>query len=86
MPEICRFLGIIIYLYYDDHAPPHIHVKYNEHWASFDIQTLVLMEGRLPKRVHALVVEWMLDNQTALSLLWERALKHEPLPKLPPLE
>jgi hypothetical protein len=85
MPEICRFLGIIIYIYYADHDPPHLHAKYNEEWAKFDLQTLSLTEGKLPKRVHALVVEWMLENQDALMQLWHLAQRHEPLYKLPPL-
>ncbi len=86
MPEICRFLGIIIYIYYGDHNPPHLHAKYNETWASYDIETLALMEGRLPKRVHALVQEWMLENHEALKDVWKLAEERNPLPKLPPLE
>jgi hypothetical protein len=57
MPEICRFLGIIIRMFQDDHHPPHIHVEYNEHQASFDINTGLLINGKLPKRVQALVIE-----------------------------
>lgn len=50
MPEICRFLGIIISMYYKKHAPPHFHAKYGEKRASFSINELKLIEGTLPKR------------------------------------
>jgi hypothetical protein len=58
MPEICRFLGIIIAMYYKDHNPPHFHVLYNEHEAEIDIKTLTVLEGKLPARVLGLAMEW----------------------------
>ena len=48
MPEISRFFGIIIAMFYDEHNPPHFHVRYNEHKAEIGIQTLALLAGRLP--------------------------------------
>lgn len=45
MPELCRFFGIIITMFYNDHAPPHFHVRYNEHKAIMAIDTLTLLEG-----------------------------------------
>jgi hypothetical protein len=57
MPEISRFLGIIIKMYFEDHLPPHVHVEYGEHEALIDIHTLVVIGGRLPPRVLGLVVE-----------------------------
>jgi hypothetical protein len=48
MPEICRFLGIVISMYFDEHNPPHFHVRYNEYRAVLSIQTLNVMDGHFP--------------------------------------
>jgi hypothetical protein len=86
MPEICRFFGIIIQMYHDDHAPPHIHIRYSGVKAKFDIETANCLSGKLPKKAHLMVVEWIFDNQDALKTLWELAQQDQPLHKLPPLE
>ena len=57
MPEVCRFLGIIIAMYYKEHNPPHFHVRYNEFKAVIAIDTLALIEGKLPPKVLGLVIE-----------------------------
>ena len=57
MPEICRFFGIIIAIFYEDHPPPHFHVRYGGQQAIIAIETLQLLEGRLSPRVLGLVVE-----------------------------
>ncbi len=57
MPEISRFLGIVIRMYFNDHSPPHFHVEYNEFEASVVIETLGILEGRLPAKVLSLAVE-----------------------------
>lgn len=57
MPIICRFLGIIIKMFYNEHAPPHFHVEYNEYKASIEIQTMGISEGKLPPKVASLVIE-----------------------------
>lgn len=85
MPEICRFLGIIIVIYYNDHNPPHFHVKYNEHRASIDIKELSILEGSLPQRVLALVLEWAFLHRTDLLADWELAREGKPLNKIDPL-
>ena len=56
MPEITRFLGIVITMYFDEHDPPHFHVRYNEYRASVDIRTLNIIVGALPAKVRGLVV------------------------------
>jgi len=71
MPEICRFLGILITMYFDAHSPPHFHVRYNEHRASMEINTLNLMAGTLPARVRGLVEEWAEPHQQELLQMWE---------------
>lgn len=58
MPEISRFLGIIISMYFDEHNPPHFHVQYNEYRASMDIKNLNITVGLLPAKVRGLVEEW----------------------------
>ncbi len=55
MPELCRFLGIIITMYFDDHNPPHFHVRYNEYRATMEIKTLNIVSGWLPAKVRGLV-------------------------------
>lgn len=50
MPELCRFYGIIIKMFCEDHNPPHFHAEYQEHEAVFDINTLEILRGDLPKR------------------------------------
>jgi hypothetical protein len=51
MPEICRFLGIVITMYYKEHAPPHFHAKYGEYRGVFSINDLRITEGELPKKL-----------------------------------
>jgi len=58
MPELSRFLGIVVLMYFDDHNPPHFHVRYNEHRAIVSINDLALIDGELPPRVFGLVAEW----------------------------
>jgi len=58
MPEICRFFGIVIKMYFGDHSPPHFHAIYEEHQAVIDIRNLVVVGGHLPPRALGLVVEW----------------------------
>jgi len=81
MPEICRFLGIIITMYFDEHNPPHFHVQYNEYRASMDIRTLNLIAGALPARVRGLIEEWAELHREELLSMWETADFHriEPL-------
>ncbi len=81
MPEISRFLGIVITMYFDEHNPPHFHVRYNEHRASVDIKTLNISAGSLPARVRGLVEEWAELHGDELLAMWETKEFHsvEPL-------
>ncbi|MGA2091603.1 MAG: DUF4160 domain-containing protein [Endomicrobiales bacterium] len=85
MPELSRFLGIIITMYYKEHAPPHFHAKYGERRASFSIIDFKLIEGKLPKRVISLVLEWAFEHRNELLEDWKLAQKHENLKKIKPL-
>ncbi len=66
MPEISRFFGIVIAIFYNDHAPPHFHVKYNSYRASLSIVDLKIIDGNLPKRVLSLVLEWAFEHRVEL--------------------
>ena len=85
MPEISRFYGIVIRMYYDDHFPPHFHAYYGDYDALVNLQTLAVISGRLPPRALGLVVEWALLHQDELRSSWEKARNKEPLPKIAPL-
>jgi hypothetical protein len=85
MPEISRFLGIVIYMYFNDHNPAHFHVRYNEHRAKIDIATLGMIDGHLPPKVLGLVVEWAEMHQTELQANWETILSTGSFNKIPPL-
>lgn len=86
MPEISRFLGIIIVMFNAEHNPPHFHVRYNEFRAAVSIKKLSLIEGRLPPKVLGLVMEWASLHQIELLKNWELAQKHLPLRAIKPLE
>jgi len=82
MPEIAKFYGIIIKLFFGDHPPPHFHAVYGEYIAVFDIQTLEVIEGDLPNRARKLVVEWANIHQTELLEMWNK----QEFRKLTPLQ
>lgn len=66
MPEICRFQGITIHIYYDDHSPPHFHAIYSGKKAVFRIDTLERIEGKIPKAQELLVIQWAYLNREDL--------------------
>jgi hypothetical protein len=84
MPEISRFLGIIITMYWEVDAPhsvPHFHVRYNEYKASYGIDPIVQLAGALPRRQQRLVEAWAEIYQTELMAGWEQLQKgQKPLP------
>jgi hypothetical protein len=81
MPEISRFLGIIIYMYFSEHNPPHFHIKYNDYKAVMDIYNLNILEGKLPAKVRGLVEEWAEIHKDELLEIWNTKDFHkiEPL-------
>ncbi|GAO34800.1 hypothetical protein SCT_0180 [Sulfuricella sp. T08] len=81
MPEICRFLGIVISMYFDEHNPPHFHVRYNEYRAVIAIRNGNLLDGHLPARVRGLVEEWAEQHGDELLSMWDSKEFHkvEPL-------
>ena len=86
MPEISRFFGIVIAIYWQEHGVPHFHAKYGEHRASFSIGDLRLLEGQLPSRVMAMVLEWAFLHRAELMEDWSLAAAKEALKPIAPLD
>ncbi len=85
MPEISRFFGIIVKMFFDDHNPPHFHAEYAEDRALIDIDNLSTFAGGLPPRAMGLVVEWAALHRQELEDNWHRARAQEALEKIDPL-
>lgn len=85
MPEISRFLGIVIAMYYSDHSPPHFHAIYGEYEALFSIEDLRIIKGKLPSRVMGLVIEWANLHKKELKKDWELCGTKIPPNKIKPL-
>ena len=83
MPEICRFYGIVIKMFFKpkEHEPSHIHALYGEHIGIFDLKAITMTEGDLPGKAQELVTEWLKVNQDKLQEMWDT----QKLGKLPPL-
>jgi hypothetical protein len=79
MPRVSEFFGIVIFMYYNDHMPPHFHAEYGEYEAIYEIGTLDVTRGGLPRRAHALVLEWATLHRAELRDDWERARNEKPL-------
>jgi hypothetical protein len=86
MPCISQFFGIAIYMYYNDHQPPHFHAEYGGSEARYDIETLRLNRGKLPRRAHSLVIEWADKHRAELMANWDRARRAESLVAIEPLD
>lgn len=86
MPEICRFYGIVIKMFWNDHAPPHFHAEYGGDLAVIDIQTFAFIRGSLPPKATALVLEWAALHKTDLMSDWNLAKSLQPLDKVEPLQ
>ena len=71
MPTISIFYGILIQMYWDEHAPPHFHAIYGEFKATVDIRHLTISEGSLPRRATQLVLDWAELHQQELIEDWD---------------
>lgn len=67
MPEVSRFFGISIRMYYDEHNPPHFHAIYSDAEAQIGISPISLLRGKLPHRAIAMVIEWAAEHQQELQ-------------------
>jgi hypothetical protein len=86
MATLSRFFGITVRMYYDDHECTHFHVYYGDLDASIAVDTLEVLEGRLPRRVLALLLEWAVEHRAELRANWMAAQAHEPFLAIAPLE
>jgi len=85
MPEISRFYGIVVQMYFGDHPPPHFHARYAGQTAKIDIDALAVIEGRLPARALGLVIEWAALHQQELREAFLRAANSQAPGKIEPL-
>jgi hypothetical protein len=85
MPEISRFYGIIVYLLWKDHNPPHIHFSYGDYNGTYSILDGVI-EGKVPAKVVAKVTDWVALHENELLELWEKAQRGEDLRRITPLK
>ena len=85
MPELSRFLGITIAMYFKDHNPPHFHVLYNEYDAEIEIKTLSVLDGKLPPRILGLALEWAELHKDELMEDWNLIQKTGKYNKIKPL-
>ncbi len=85
MPEISRFLGIVIRMFPLDHNPPHFHAVYNNFEAQFSIDPLEMIEGKLPPRIHGIVIEWASLHQKEIMENWNKLRHEQPIKKIKPL-
>ena len=86
MPTISMFYGIIIQMFWDDHAPPHFHALYSEYEVLINIATLEIIKGTMPRRALALVLEWASQHRAELMEDWKLCEKHQAPKKITPLE
>lgn len=85
MPTIGAFYGLIIQMYFKDHAPPHFHAIYGEHEALIAIGTLEVIGGQLPRRALALALEWAQEHRGELLEDWDLCAHLHPPKKIEPL-
>lgn len=86
MPTISAFYGILIQMFWGDHAPPHFHALYAEYEVLIDIRTLEVIRGKMPRRALALILEWASQHRTELLEDWTLCEQNQPPKKISPLE
>ncbi|MBU6339566.1 MAG: DUF4160 domain-containing protein [Rickettsiales bacterium] len=85
MPEISRFLGIIVKMYFQDHNPPHFHVTYEKYEASINMDNFTIIEGNLPPRIYSLIIEWAALHRDELLDNWIKTKNLQSPKKIKPL-
>ncbi|MHB1398508.1 MAG: DUF4160 domain-containing protein [Trichloromonadaceae bacterium] len=86
MPTISVFYGIVIQMFWKDHAPPHFHALYSEYEALICIRTLEVLQGELPKRALALVLEWANEHRAELTEDWDLCSRMQRPNRIKPLK
>ncbi|MEJ2229492.1 MAG: DUF4160 domain-containing protein [Alphaproteobacteria bacterium] len=85
MPTISAFYGILIQMFWNDHAPPHFHALYADAEVLINIQTLEVMRGSMPRRALALVLEWAQEHRAELLEDWNLCARNQQPKKITPL-
>jgi hypothetical protein len=85
MPELSRFLGIVIYMYFREHGPAHFHAEYGDYEITVEIETGIVT-GKFPRRALNLVLEWYVLHKDELAENWQAARHKNPLKTIAPLE
>ena len=78
MPEVSRFFGISVRMYYDDHNPPHFHAIYAGNEVEVGINPLTVLRGGLPRRALGMVLEWAASHQQELLANWSLLNNDQP--------
>ena len=86
VPRLSEFYGIVIYMYFSDHHPPHFHAIYAEHEAQIRIEDGTVLDGELPRTAERLVRQWLELHRNELAENWRRAQTPEPLVAIEPLQ
>ena len=86
MPEISRWGGMVVTMYWRDHARPHFHVRYAEHRAVFSLYVMDFTEGGLPNTQERMIRNWAILNEARLIEDWNLAEQEKPLKKIAPLD
>ncbi|NOX56110.1 MAG: DUF4160 domain-containing protein [Planctomycetes bacterium] len=85
MPVISRFYGIVVYMHWRDHSPPHFHARYQDDEVSIEIET-GRVRGQMPRRAIAMLQEWRQVHREELLDDWGRAQAKKPILPIEPLE
>ncbi len=86
MPTLSSFYGIVIQMFWNDHAPPHFHALYGEYEVLVNIRTLEIMKGQMPRRALSLILEWASLHRSELMEDWELCVTRQSPKKILPLE
>jgi hypothetical protein len=86
VPEISRFFGIIVAMFFDEHNPPHFHARYGDEKVAVDINSLRVLEGRISPRALGLVIEWASQHKDELLTNWELVRNNQAPRKIEPLK
>jgi hypothetical protein len=85
MPRLAEFFGIAIYMYFEDHPPPHFHAFYGDQEAVIDIESLRVLRGKVSPRAYGLIAEWGTLRRAELRRAWDQASLPGPIDPIEPL-
>ena len=86
MPEICRFFGIIIRMYFDEHNPPHFHAEFSGNRAVFDLLGNIIKGDLKSRTAIKLVRDWIDLHKAELEEDWDLSRSGKPLKDITPLD